>query len=494
MSAKSIRIVKEARSLFWPWCVVVFAGALRLVNPSHPELHGRGLSSALHNFIEPVSFLGFFLGLPLLATLSLGNEFQHRTLALMLSQPVRRMEIWSEKFSVTIIAVVSAALVFGSTWRSSLREDPELWIGATALLLIMTASAPFWTLVARSTMGGLALNFVNSLIPLIMSARRDWIPQTVVTRSFAVFALLCYAGAMLWLGRQALTRFQVTGGIAGDDLLMAGPDVLPHTSVQWFRSRPAGLTLSLIRNEFRLLRPVWLLSLLGLMAWFCLPAFRYTPGRASPAMLMIVAFTPLIAVLGGTLSLGEERSSGTHSWHLTLPVSAARLWLIKLAMALFTSLICAVLLPGLAVRAGMFIFRSPLPFDLADLDMVWVFGVLILTFVSFWCATAANGTVRAALCVFPIIIGIALASSLGAWLAPGTVAFLVSKLNFFSNFRFTNSLANFKLSSVNSNPLFDLLLLLVPTLLLALIQSYRLFRRQLQDSALPMIRNFLQLA
>src|SRR5258708_30634824 len=158
---------------------------------------------------------------------------------------------------------------------------------------------------------------------------------------------------------------------------MAGADLLPRAIAEWLRSRLTGLTLNLIRKEFRLLRPVWLLSLLGLMAWFCVPAFRYTPERASlPAMLMVVAFTPLIAVLAGTLSLGEERSSGTHSWHLTLPVSAGRLWLIKLAMALFTSLICAVLLPALPVRAGMFIFRSALPFTLADLQMVWVFGAL----------------------------------------------------------------------------------------------------------------------
>src|SRR5260221_219137 len=133
--------------------------------------------------------------------------------------------------------------------------------------LIMTASAPFWTLVARSTIGGLALNFVNSFIPLIMSARRDWIPATIMTRSFAGVAILCYAAGMLWLGRQALARFQVTGGIAGDDLLMAGPDMLPRRIADWFRSRPTGLTLNLIRKEFRLLRPVWLLSLLGLVAW-----------------------------------------------------------------------------------------------------------------------------------------------------------------------------------------------------------------------------------
>src|SRR5258708_2274017 len=142
----------------------------------------------------------------------------------------------------------------------------------------------------------------------------------------------------------------------------------------------------------------------------------------------------------------------------------------------------------------MFIFRSAVSFTFADLHMVGVCWVLILTFASFWCATAANGTVRAALCVFPVLIGIALASSLGAWLAPGTVAFLTSKINFFSNFSFTNSMANLNLAAIGANQLFDLLLPLVPTLLLALIQSYRLFRRQLQDSALPMIRNFLPLS
>ncbi len=499
MTPKTTRILKEARILFWPWLVVVLAGALRLVDTSHPALYGRGLFSTVHNFIEPASFLGFFIGIPLLATLSLGNEFQHRTLALLLSQPIRRMEIWSEKFSVTIIAVVSAALVFGWTWRSAFHQDRELWIGAAALILIMTASAPFWTLIARSTMGGLALNSVNSFIPLIMTARRDWIPVTAIARSFAVAALLCYAGTMLWLGRRTLARFQVTGGTAGDDLLLAGPNVMPPAIAEWFRSRPAGMTLNLIRKEFRLLRPVWLLSLLGLLAWFCLPAFTSTWERGSfpamlLAMLMIVAFTPLIAILAGTLSLGEERSSGTHSWHLTQPVSAVRLWLIKLSIALFSSFICAVLLPALALSAGKFVFRSPIPFALADLDMTWVFWVLIVTFASFWCASATNGTVRAALSVFPVIITIVLAGSLGAWLAPGTVAFLVSRIDFFANFRFTDSAANFQLTAVGARPLFDFLLLLVPVLLLAIVQSYRLFRRQLPDSALPMIRNLLPLA
>jgi hypothetical protein len=170
MSAKSIRILKEARSLFWPWLVVALAGVLRLAEPPPlPDSYYVRSLFTVHNFIEPLSFLGFFIGIPLLATLSLGAEFQHRTLALLLSQPIRRMEIWGEKFSVTIIAVLSAALVFCWTWRSAFHQDRDLWIGAAALIIIMTASAPFWTLVARSTVGGLAAQLRQQFHP----ARND---------------------------------------------------------------------------------------------------------------------------------------------------------------------------------------------------------------------------------------------------------------------------------------------------------------------------------
>jgi len=79
MNAKTTRILKEARPLLWPWCAVAIAGVLPLFQPLHS--------------IADISSIGFFLGIPLLATLSLGNEFQHRTLSILLTQPVDRMEI-----------------------------------------------------------------------------------------------------------------------------------------------------------------------------------------------------------------------------------------------------------------------------------------------------------------------------------------------------------------------------------------------------------------
>jgi len=495
MNAKTTRILKEARCLFWPWCAVIVAGTLPLVEQSRFALIRGGPLSGIHHVIEPLSFLGFVLGIPLLATLLLGNEFQHRTLQLLLSQPIGRMEIWAEKMSVTIVAVLSVALVFCYTGQSALQEDPNLWVIAGTLLISVTASATFWTLVARSTMGGLALNAVNSFIPLALLSRPHWIPQTIAGRLVAAVAFLGYAGVMLWLGRRTLARFQVTGGLAGDDLLIAGPSMMPAALADWFRSRSTSPSLNLIRKEFRLLRPVWLISLLAVPAWICLPVFGLTVERGSPpAVLMVIAFTPLIAVLAGTLSLGEERTSGTHSWHLTLPVSARRQWLIKLLTAMFTALFCAVLLPVLVLIASGSVFGSPSSLVKPDALMLWLPAVALLSFVSFWCACAVKGTVQAALWVFPVVIAFLLTGQFADWPASEMMGFLVSKFDLFADFPFTNSVANAGFFDRALPPLLFVFLLLVPTLLLATVQSYRLFRKQLQNSALFVVRRLLPLA
>jgi ABC-type transport system involved in multi-copper enzyme maturation permease subunit len=494
MTAKTTRILKEARSLFWPWCTVIIAGALPLLEQSQSvPMEGAPLWG-VHHLIEPISFLGFFLGIPLLATLSLGNEFQHRTLPLLLSQPVGRMEIWGQKMSVTIVAVVSAALVFCCGWRSALQQDPELWVVGGAFITAMVASATFWTLFARSTIGGLALNGVNSFIPLAWHIRRDWIPEAMTARSAAAFAFLSYMGVMLWLGRRTLARFQVTGGMAGDDLLMAGSNVMPEALAGLFRCRPTGAVLNLIRKEFRLLRPVWLISLLAVPVWICLPLFGYTLERGSaPAVLMVIAFTPLIAVLAGTMSLGEERTSGTHSWHMTLPVSARRQWLTKLVAAMFTGLVCAVLLPVSVLIAEGFIFGSPLMSVNLDAGMAWLLGVALLSFASFWCACAVKGTVGAALWVFPAMVALLLAGRFGDWVANGLMDFVASRFDLFANFRFTRAVSNIHLFATRVPPMLLVLLLLIPTLVFAAIQSCRLFRKQLQDSALFVVRRLLPL-
>jgi hypothetical protein len=499
MTTKTARILKEAHPLVWPWCAVTITAFLPFVRP-------LGSIEWIREGLSPV---GFFLGIPLLATLSLGNEFQHRTLSLLLSEPVDRMEIWAEKLSLSVVAALSAALVFFIVWRVIPPGlEPEGFAFSGPWIIVTMASATFWTLVARSTLGGVALNIVvNTFInPVFLESlwerfhgKGDLSSANITVVSIAAFVFLCYAGAMLWLGRRTLARFQVTGGMAGDDLLTAGPDVMPAALAGWFRSRPSGAVLNLIRKEARLLRPLWLISLLAALGWASLLIFGLVPERGSTknppfAVGMVAVSSLLIAVLAGSLPLGEERTSGTHSWHLTLPVSARRQWLVKLLMALFAGVVCAALLPLLVLIAGGFLFGSPFKFVDPNAGVVWLLVVSLLTFASFWCACALKGTVRAVLWLFPVIITLGAASDFGEPVARKLMNLVVSRFDPFTDFRFTNAVSNINFFVTGGTTILLFFAFLAPTLLFAVIQSFRLFRTQLQGSTLSVIRSLFPLA
>jgi hypothetical protein len=324
------------------------------------------------------------------------------------------------------------------------------------------------------------------------------------------FFFLGYAGVMLWLGERTLARFQAIGDVVGDNLLTAGPDVLPGALFGWLRCRPTGAVLNLFRKEFRLLRPVWLISLLVAVGWACLtllgsPHPRGLTRYFETALVSLgVISTLIIAVLAGSLPLGEERTSGTHSWQLTLPVSARRQWFIKLCTALFVGFTCAGLAPLLiAGRLGS-------SHMLADVHVGrdLLVGAVLLTFAAFWCACAVKGTVPAVLWALPVMIALYLAVELGKWAGPALTNLFFSRFDPFANVKFADavsrfgSTAFFKLIQVASTNMTDsvqaalalTITILVPTLLYAVIQSYRLFRAQLQDGGLSVVRSLLPLA
>ena len=499
MNARTVRIKKEVRALFWPWCAVMIAGGLPMLFPH---------SSAA----AKLNVLSFFFGLPLLATLSLGNEFYHRTFSLWLTQPASRMQLWSEKMSAMFAAVLSAGLATGIGMFFFALPEMNLTynkVAAVAYVIVTMASATYWTLAARSTVGGFVLIgcifwlfylFVGEIENL---QKRDGVFYTVPTPTAAIIAIsafgICFSALMLWLGARKLARFQVTGGTSGEDLLMAGPSLMPETLVEWFRCRPSGAFLNLIRKEFRLLRPVWVIELFAVVYFAFLAIFRLLP--SPPVMLpgtvlqWVMLGPPAMTCLGlgglaGILSLGEEKRSGTHAWHMTLPISARRQWLIKLLIALFAGLACTVLFPVLTLIAIGSFYGSPLMYVHVGVLQDDLILIPILIFTCFWCACAANGTVRAATWALPVAAAIFFASSGGVWLGQELAGT-------------TGSLKDFLVSSFHLSPLAftatadyarsHVLWLFVPTLLFALVQSYRLFRTPPQESAMWVLRCMLPL-
>jgi len=491
LNSRTTSIIKEVRGLFWPWCGVMIAASLPTYYP-----------------------LGFFLGVPLLASLSFGNEFRHRTFSLLLSQPVDRMKIWSEKLSVMLIAILPVILVSGSLVdfghaRDIFKEAPNdalagLMVLAGLWLVVTVASATFWTLLSRSTVGGLGLMLVQSAgfaIAFIFVMLASWkVSGGIQLLGIHVWAeyqwlfiisavFLTYAAAMVWLGRRKLAEFQATGGIPGDNLL-DGPSAMPEVLTRWIRCRPAGATLNLIRKELRLLLPLWLLMLLLVLCGICLRLTSWLFPSASETIvilspLLVVLILLLAPVLAGTLSLGEERTLGVQSWHLTQPVSVRRQWFVKLAMAMFGGLVCTVLVPLFMVAADP-LLPGPHFVGLGGSEFAFLSMLSLLSFAGFWCACAVNGTIRALLLVLPVIgiLGAAtrLGSSLGGRWPRGTLLDL--GVSWFPH----------QLTGLGMLQSASAIWLIVPTLLLAVFQSYRLFRTEPPDSIRTVIRFLTPLA
>ncbi|HXY23549.1 MAG TPA: hypothetical protein VEI73_02805 [Candidatus Acidoferrum sp.] len=493
-NARIVRIKKEARALFWPWCAAMIGGALPIFFPHS-------------SYAAKLNFLSFFFGVPVLATLSLGNEFYHRTFSLWLTQPVSRMQLWADKMIVMCAAVLSAATVSGIGMFFFALPKMKLTYNAAAAVayvIITLASATFWTLAARSAVGGLLIiGFVwwaiYMFIGNIETGKLEALPlATARATAISVFAI-CFAVVMLWLGARKLARFQVTGGTSGEDLLVAGPSVMPEALAEWFRCRPSGALLNLIRKEFRLLRPLWVIELMTVVYLTCLAILRLLP---SPpvflpetvrqwAVLGPPAMTSMGLVgLAGILSLGEERRSGTYAWHMTLPIYARTQWLVKLLVAMFAGLACAMLFPFLALMVVGSFYGSTFMFLYLHAATDMFIAYLILTFSCFWCACAANGTVNAATWAMPSIAAIPFACAGGIWLGQDLT-------------RSTGTLKDFVISSFHLSPLAlvgvtdyarsKMLWLFVPTLLFALLQSYRLFRTPPQNSRLWTLRCMLPL-
>jgi hypothetical protein len=380
----------------------------------------------------------------------------------------------------------------------------------------------------RSLVGGVVLNIlVTSLISYTVNMA-SWLhhpaPNMPANATVAAtLSLLIYAALTLWLGRRSLKRFEVTGGVAGDDLLAAGSNVMPQALTGWLRCQSKGARRNLFRKEVCLLRPVWLLSLVAAVCWGSLALLRlllmHNSAKAFQIIVISMAMvcTLIICILAGSLSLGEEKTARTHAWHISLPVSPFLQWSIKLCCALSTGFVGAWLLPLLIT--GRFLNGSSRVFEDLHFGSNWLMVTLTMTFAAFWCACAVDGTVAAVLWVIPVVCVLGSAAYFAQELATatltpfwgpkpfagsGTNAWLVSvsqsrqMLNLFGNLRFdwwaeSVTYRHLDVLAILENPIFYVAIAGVPALILALVQSYRLFRTQVQGGTRRVMQSLLPL-
>jgi hypothetical protein len=470
--------------MFWPWCAVVLA---RVV--SHPGVVGPpgmttlGLTQA---FLGVLGFSTFWIGMPLLAAVPLGMEFQYRTELLLFSQPISRKKIWREKWLVMVSAIVSAAAVYmiGPGPFSGLTG----FVIAAIWVVITICSAPFWALTAGSILGAMTLSLLQGwvmvalwqLIKVIFKLPEPFLWESRMALLIVAVITLGYSAVMLALGQRKLMHFQVTGGMAAEAMPGTGK-AQDGYFFRMFQCRATGAVLNLVRKELRLLFPAWSLLILCFVGEVVLAALLFLPG-VSKSLLSTLAAVNILAlgclgtILAGSMSIGEERSLGTQSSNMTLPISAGLQWAMKLTVVIIGSFLGLFL----SVAFAEFAFGEPfiklLTQDLANHGMPFLFFVTsILCFSAFWSACISGSTVRAVLLLFPACGVVATAFGFGVTLPVALwrtefLEWFIAKVHPFPPGSWTWILWNW---TGRLTPLW-----FVPVLAVGLIQSYRLFRTE----------------
>jgi len=480
-----IQLKTEARGLFWAWAAIVLAA-----------LPGWLPWSRVSDHLGDVRILTFVLGIPLLATLPFGREFQYGTFHSLLSQPILRGRIWVVKTLIAIIAVFSALPVYGLLWRD---QPGDILFIAGAWAMTTTCSATLCTLESRSVIGGIATNLMIGMVVLIptMGLVLFGIGGKAGFVAGGATVLACSV-ILLWLGRRKLIRFQSIGarptlGVPGLDSEIGSRLFL----LRMPRCTRTGALRNLVRKELCLLWPLWQLTLLAAAFIVLLTPLRFVATSSDAAwgllnllaIFGVVVFGALGSILAGCLSVGGERETGTHSWHLTLPISLRVQWAIKLLTALLFTAISLVALMTLArVLLGpplVTVLEQAFGDSLLPKSVYFLGLMVITTFAAFWCASASRQPIEAVLWLVPVAGSVFMAFLIGKELAISLLgsSLLEPLISGTHPFPFgIDTVVAFTKAALGESVLW------AGVLPLAAFQSYRLFRAQIPGRILSTVR------
>jgi hypothetical protein len=398
-------------------------------------------------FVAGIATFAFFGCLLSITTLPFGVEFLHKTFPLLLTQPIPRAQIWKDKLIAASITVAVPILILAlGSWVAQsaahfvlrkggvvygLNRPSEIALYALALLLPTLGSAGYWTILARSTLGGMVFAAFSQLLAFGILAFvvehfgiseyrlgiRDLSAQT------AIFALagIIYSGIFFRLSWRKLARLELShispGDSGGAKSLTARPSRL-----SWLRCSPTSGLRNLVRKEIQLQRPLFIIATILLVLWVLSYArlLLHPTGKTFPEIvfaLTIGFYIPLMSLLAGSVSLGEEKNLAIVGWHLTFPVSIWRQWSVKLAVGLGAWLLLGFLLPFCLTRVGV-LLSGPRSFSEIELES-WLGIALFMTGVfalSFWAMTLFSNTVRAVIGGLVAVMALGGAGTLAYWL------------------------------------------------------------------------------
>ncbi len=406
----NVRLIKETREL-----LPLLAGTLLLMVVPSLIWHGEA---------GWVVGLALAVGCAMLAGSAFGHEFHHRTMPLLLSQPLARSALWRDKMVVLGIAVlvaVTAAEVCQLVYALQSRAEEPFAIAAIGICAF--CGAPFWTLVLRHGLHGSACA-IGAPLALVMMlsvlAQRFEVSEDRMVAP-VVILLVLYCTTVYWLGYRRFLRLEDVERPARELRLPAALESLLTRPLAAVGSRFRGPFATLLKKELRLQQTCFVLAgIFFVIAFggFCLIHLHKNIGVGTVAFdfLVFMAILPLIA---GVIAVTEEKAWDLAEWHLTLPPSALQQWWAKGLTALSTSFVLGLLLPAVMLLTGAAVLDPrKLPGSLPPAALVagWVLGQMLLTTVALYAATLCRSAVKAILLAIGIAAaGFGLLLALGRW-------------------------------------------------------------------------------
>ena len=346
----------------------------------------------------------FAYGAIFLGAQSVGHEYSHRTLTMVLAQPVSRARIYIVKLAALVVMLAILAAATALALGSGLRQLPSDLRTALVVLPVLGAIlvAPLMTMIARSVLGGAFMScFAGGLVWLVLMIEAAWRlggsvdgagPEVLRNLQFAVSALSAVTGALGW------RRFIRLEALEGDVGAISFPHVLGRSG-----ERCHSPWRALVGKELHLQQLTLGITLQYLVSWAVVSwVIRAVPAWSSfPLGAVTLVYCMILPVIVGAIASAEERQAGTHGWQLLQPVPAWQQWLMKLLVVFVLSGVCGIGLPLLLAS----LLQDEVTFEAAG-QVATV--CLFLTSGALYVSTISTSAVRAVALAVPIGLGLGL--------------------------------------------------------------------------------------
>ena len=333
-----------------------------------------------------------------------------------------RVCIWGGAAMVMGVGAILLTPRFGDLAQSDFSQVAAMGGVAFGVAFFFFCAAPLYTLVTRSTLAGAVFSLVITMAILVLASAGTtaWVRSHpdffaegwgTMAQSEATerFLMICWSLGMglfcifaLVVGRRKFIRMEAIDS-RGRELALPQWLTAPLSGVDFsLPGAPSGNLVRLIRKELGLHHVSLLLASLLVVLWGGGMVARLVgldlakePGALWPPIFGYMVLVPLLC---GAVACAEERTMGTLEWHLTMPASTGRQWLIKCIVALGLSFVLVGILPlGLVFGWGLW-GDADLWSGVTLQGIVRLWGVLlVLTSLGLYASSFARNTVKAAL-------------------------------------------------------------------------------------------------